>query len=206
MSNLVYYSMQSGLCQCGCGRATPPARRTDTQGRYVKGEPYAFLTGHQMKRSVRDRRVGRKSAGPYWRVIVKGHPLGDSGGYIYEHRAVAERALGKYLPATAVVHHVDDDGRNNDPSNLVICHDETYHKLLHRRQRAYDACGNPSAYRCHQCGGYDRQDEIVLRANIKGHVISNHHACLKALSDRHHARQRAERAANRVGNITIEAV
>lgn len=54
------------------------------------------------------------------------------------HRVLVEKALGKPLPKRAEVHHIDSDRRNNDPSNLVLCHNHEYHMLLHRRQRAMD--------------------------------------------------------------------
>ena len=59
----------------------------------------------------------------------------------YEHREVAERALGKPLPKGAIVHHVDGNRLNNAPSNLVICQDASYHALLHHNKRIIDAGG-----------------------------------------------------------------
>lgn len=35
-----------GLCGCGCGTVTPPARQTDTKRGLVKGEPTRFIRGH----------------------------------------------------------------------------------------------------------------------------------------------------------------
>lgn len=66
------------------------------------------------------------------------------GVYRRDHVVVAERALGKPLPPGAPVHHYDGDGHNNANRNLVICQDEAYHMLLHRRQRVRDAGGNPN--------------------------------------------------------------
>lgn len=80
----------------------------------------------------------------YRRVICHGHPRQDHLGHVLEHVLTAERALGAYLPPSAEVHHVDGDGRNNTPSNLVICQDAAYHKLLHVRARIIRSGGNPN--------------------------------------------------------------
>jgi hypothetical protein len=70
----------------------------------------------------------------------------------YEHVAVAERTLGKPLPHKAVVHHIDNNKLNNDPSNLVVCLNQAYHLLLHARQRVMDAGGDPNIQKvCKVC-------------------------------------------------------
>lgn len=87
---------------------------------------------------------------------------GINGNTIYEHVAIAESALGKSLPVGAVVHHVDCNPLNNDPSNLVICPSQAYHLLLHTRQRALDACGNADFRKCLFCHQYDDVDKMQL--------------------------------------------
>ena len=67
------------------------------------------------------------------------------------HRARAIKALGKPLPPKAIVHHVDDS--NPDDSPLVICQDQAYHLMLHRRLRVLRAGGNPDTDKwCFRCG------------------------------------------------------
>lgn len=78
---------------------------------------------------------------------------GKRGG-IHEHRLVAERALGRPLPKGSVVHHIDGNPANNDPSNLVILNSKAEHNALHRREAAFDACGNPDWVRCGYCKEY----------------------------------------------------
>lgn len=91
-----------------------------------------------------------------------------------EHILVAERALGRPLPKGAIVHHVDLDGRNNHQSNLVICQDQAFHMLLHKRQRAQDACGNANYLKCEKCKQWDDPGTMYIRHNGKGQW---HRAC-----------------------------
>lgn len=71
---------------------------------------------------------------------------------VVEHLLIAERALGHRLPKGAVVHHFDGNKRNNARTNLVICEDQSYHRLLHRRQDIILFGGNPETERlCHGC-------------------------------------------------------
>lgn len=89
------------------------------------------------------------------------HPRARKNGYVPEHVVIVEAALGHSLDRRHPVHHVDEDNTNNVPPNLVACEDQAYHMILHQRQRALDACGDPSADRCSYCKGYDRQDQMV---------------------------------------------
>ena len=66
----------------------------------------------------------------------------EGGRRVAAHILVAEAALGRRLPAGAQVHHVNGQRDDNRGENLVICPDGAYHALLHRRERALDACGN----------------------------------------------------------------
>ena len=74
-----------------------------------------------------------------------------SGG-VREHVRIAERALGHSLPSKAEIHHVNLIKWDNHPSNLVICQDHAYHRLLHRRTRIVQAGGDPNIHRiCTHC-------------------------------------------------------
>jgi hypothetical protein len=109
-------------------------------------------------------------------VMKKGYRrLGVGGELVLEHRQIAERVLGRPLPDGVVVHHVDENKAHNENGNLVICPDETYHRLLHRRMRARDACGHADWLKCNICKRHSPPAEIVQCAHNKHHA-----ACMKA--------------------------
>lgn len=101
---------------------------------------------------------------------------------VYEHVSIAERALGRKLPAGSEIHHATDDVA--DHSQLVICPNHKYHMLLHMRKRALDACGNPGWRLCKLCHQYD--DLSKLR--VSGKVL--YHASCAARSSREYRAKR----------------
>jgi hypothetical protein len=110
------------LCACGCGEECN--RR--------------FVPGHNW------RNVRRKAVTNWRRKYLR------NGQEFLVHRVRAERALGKPLPAGAIVHHAD--GSIDADAPLVICQDQSYHLLLHRRMRIVRAGGNPNTDKvCSRC-------------------------------------------------------
>jgi hypothetical protein len=57
------------------------------------------------------------------------------GKLVYEHRVLAEKALGKPLPKGAIIHHTGERWDNHGPFKLVICPNQAYHNLIHKRAK-----------------------------------------------------------------------
>ena len=49
----------------------------------------------------------------------------------HQHRVVAERILGRALHDDEVVHHEDNDKKNNDPRNLIVFPSQGQHARHH---------------------------------------------------------------------------
>ena len=107
-----------------------------------------------------------------------------------EHRAKIEAALGKPIPPNAVSHHFDEDKADNENCNLVLCNDRAYHNLLHRRQRAYRACGHAGWLKCGYCGKYDDPENLHVQTKRGNRVDGRHVKCHKEYMEKYHARTR----------------
>jgi hypothetical protein len=111
--------------------ATPPKQQRDpviVNGKEIKG--YELL-------SYRKRGNKCFSSHGYIRVNT------DIRQRQYEHILVAEKALGRKLANSEVVHHIDCDRTNNSPENLLICK-IGYHLAMHARMRKHPYWKRPT--------------------------------------------------------------
>lgn len=147
------------LCECGCGNPAPITVKTSRSQGYTKGLPHRFIVGHSTK---------KKPCSDYRRTKV-------NGVLLKMHRLRAEKALGKPLPVGAVVHHAD--GSKNEHAPLVICQDQAYHLLLHRRARVVRAGGNPNTEKI--CGVCRRVLPFDAFSRHKNKTAGRHNTCRK---------------------------
>jgi hypothetical protein len=154
-----------GHCHCGCGLKTRVSEESNRHFGYIKGEPLKYIHGHRNK-MPNSRWTGETQSGGYKLIRCPDHPRADERGYVRE-------ALGKLLPEKAIVHH----GNGTKISGpLVICQDEQYHRLLHQRMRAHEACGHAGWRKCQFCQRYDDPEKLRF-----GKRTIWHHECRKQL-------------------------
>jgi hypothetical protein len=114
----------------------------------------------------------------YRLVLAHGHPRAQlPHGYVFEHVLVVERVLGYCLDKRHQIHHVNGNGLDNHPRNLVVCEDQRYHALLHQRTTAYRETGRADFRCCAFCRHYDDPAQMV-RYGTKRQVA--HRDCINA--------------------------
>ena len=169
--------MAKGNCIVpGCGRAV---QGLGLCKRHWRDNKYGIDIGVQPLRRRAVKGSGYVDVNGY-NVIARGH-----GKHQYEHIVLAEKALGRPLKPPEEVHHVNKIRSDNRPENLVICPDKAYHRLLHERQKALDACGNPNWRRCMICRVWDATENMFsyqTTSNFKHRKCDNDRRRLKLTS------------------------
>ena len=170
------------LCECGCGEPAPLAQQTNTKRGWVANKPLRFISGHNVRRK-RENHPGWKG-GEYHhssgRILLyrPNHPRAGQTGYVFRSLLVAEKALGRPVPVSVIIHHIDSNVGDDSPYNLVICQDTAYHWLLHVRQRAYNACGNANYRKCIICKKYDAVYNLRKNQYVSGWEYRHNYRCV----------------------------
>jgi len=105
--------------------------------------------------------------------IKKGMGTFTDHGYVkvageYQHRLIAEKYLKNGIKKDIEIYHVDNVTINNQNGNLVVCPDRAYLLALHRRKRAYEACGHADWRKCGACARYSPTENMYeYKSNCK---------------------------------------
>jgi len=91
--------------------------------------------------------TSRTTANGYVYVGVPGHPYAKKPGwYVYEHRFVMERHLDRFLNPSELVHHEDENKKNNRLRNL-----ELKSRSAHSRHHSSKRGRPPVTLHCAEC-------------------------------------------------------
>jgi hypothetical protein len=163
-----YKLIAIGYCHCGCGEKTKICKINNKSRNFVKGKPNKYLVGHNFRNVKGEKHHLWKGR---WRHTTQGyiikycpdHPRSHSGGGVLEHILIVEKVLGRFLSKKEQVHHVNGKTWDNRNTNLVVCNDSEYHKLLHTRMRALKETGNVNYRKCYICKKWDKKKNLTIK-------------------------------------------
>ncbi len=104
------------FCNRDCSRDHQSKRMAELN-RQLNPERMTEETRAKLREAHKDSGTGKTYAKTYGR---------------HTHRVVAEQMLGRPLKKGEVVHHIDGNKRNNDPTNLMIFENQAAHAKFHK--------------------------------------------------------------------------
>jgi len=127
------------LCECGCGKPAPIAKKTRTYRNQVAGQIMRFISGHNVRTltSEEQSRRGQHNTGEKLRGTgtAKHYPKLHQQ---HAHRVIAVQLLGRELLPDEVVHHEDNDRTNFAPDNIKVFPNQSEHARYHMLQQWSD--------------------------------------------------------------------
>jgi len=74
-----------------------------------------------------------KQAKGYILIYQPNHPFHSKQNYVFEHRLVMEKHLGRYLKPKERVHHINNIVGDNRIENLMLFKNKVYHRWFHKK-------------------------------------------------------------------------
>jgi len=83
-------------------------------------------------------RGGKTMQNGYILIFKSNHPYCNKAGYVFEHRLVMEKYLGRYLKPEEVVHHINGNPSDNRIKNFILFKNLSEHFKYHKTQLPND--------------------------------------------------------------------
>lgn len=129
------YRKKSEFCSYKCYWSDKKGRQSAFKGKHHSKEARVKIGKNTPKRFGPNNHAwkGGKTISSTGYVLVRSpkHPARNRTGYVQEHRLVMEKHLGRFLMKGEVVHHINENIRDNRIENLRLMTNSA-HTRLHR--------------------------------------------------------------------------
>src|SRR6187431_2386826 len=120
-------------CACGCGFTRSKYDRAGNIRKFIPGHNFIPKYGPDHPK-YKGGSIGSKS---YVIVFDRNHPLADKKHRIQQHRIVMEKYIGRYLRKDEVVHHINENKKDNRIENLQLM-TRSEHQRFHTKKDMSD--------------------------------------------------------------------
>jgi len=112
----------------------------------------------------------------YLAILLPEHPFANKRGYIYEHRIIMEKRIGRYLTTQEVVHHINFNKKDNSDENLMLFSTDEehrkYHSILRKEERLKNGFASPELrLKTYKTYNYQKWRESVVSRDDRTCVI-----------------------------------
>lgn len=83
---------------------------------------------------------GRAIHNGYIIIRKPDHPFCKGNGYVFEHRLVMEKHIGRYLKQGEQIHHINGDKQDNRIKNLILTKNGEHCHKYHKKNRKCSLC------------------------------------------------------------------
>ena len=73
----------------------------------------------------------------YIKIPSPYHPYKDKNGFVQEHRLIVENKLKRFLTPEEVIHHINEDKKDNRIENLMLFKNQKEHQKFHLKLKQF---------------------------------------------------------------------